>query len=176
MSKYLLVDQESERMFFRKVRESDFDSWLPFYHDPRSTQFWKGRPSDPREACREQFNGIFERYNRDLGGMNALVLKTSGELVGISGLLVQTVDGMEELEIGYSILPVYWKQGYALEAAVKCKQFAFGEGCSNSLISIIHVDNVPSRKVALKNGMLLDRSTIYKDNPVDIYRVMRDLS
>jgi RimJ/RimL family protein N-acetyltransferase len=91
--------------------------------------------------------------------------------VGICGLLVQTVDEIEELEIGYSVLPQFWQQGFAVEAAQKCKEFAFAHNFVSSLISIIHVDNIPSQKVALKNGMHLDKTTIYKDNPVHIFRV-----
>src|SRR5690606_4365610 len=159
MPNYLLEHQESERLLFRKLRPSDFGQWLPFYQNPKSTQYWKGLPSSPKEACKAQFDRVFERYENDLGGMNALILKTSGQLVGMCGLLVQTVDGVEELEIGYSILPRFWLQGFAFEAAEKCKHYAFREGFSNSLISIIHVDNVPSQKVASKNGMFLDITT-----------------
>ncbi|MEW2923185.1 GNAT family N-acetyltransferase [Muricauda sp. ANG21] len=173
MSKYLLENQSSERLLFRKIEPSDFEDWLPFYHNPKSTQFWDGLSSDPIEACQTQFNRIFERYENDLGGMNALILKETGELVGICGLLVQEVDGVEELEIGYSILPKFWLQGFAFEAAQKCKEFAFANNFSNSLISIIHVDNIPSQKVALKNGMYLDKTTDYKDNPVHIFRVTK---
>ncbi|MBA4746814.1 MAG: GNAT family N-acetyltransferase [Muricauda sp.] len=173
MPKYLLENQASERLIFRKLKASDFDDWLPFYHNPKSTRFWEGLPTDPVKACREQFNRVFERYEKDLGGMNALTSKESGELVGICGLLVQTVDNVRELEIGYSILPKYWLQGYAIEAAQKCKKYAFDNSFSDSLISIIHVDNIPSQKVAKKNGMCLDKTTTYKDNPVHIFRVNR---
>lgn len=171
MSKYLLENQETERLAFRQLKESDFEEWLPFYQNPKSTQFWEGLPNDPVVACREQFNRIFERYENDLGGMNALILKESGALVGICGLLVQTVDNIKELEIGYSVLPQFWLQGYAFEAAQKCKGFAFDNNFSASLISIIHVDNMPSQKVAEKNSMFLDKTTIYKNNPVHIFRV-----
>ncbi|MFC4219441.1 GNAT family N-acetyltransferase [Flagellimonas marina] len=173
MSKYLLENESSERLLFRKIAPSDFDDWLPFYRNPKSTQFWEGLPSDPTEACHTQFNRIFERYENDLGGMNALILKETGELVGICGLLVQVVDDVEELEIGYSVLPKFWLQGYAFEAAQKCKEYAFANKFSGSLISIIHVDNIPSQKVALKNGMYLDKTTDYKDNPVHIFRVTK---
>ncbi|MBR9853120.1 MAG: GNAT family N-acetyltransferase [Algicola sp.] len=171
MSKYLLEDQISERLLFRKLRTTDFKDWLPFYNDPRSTQYWDGLPTDPTEACETQFNRIFERYEHDLGGMNALILKESKKLVGICGLLVQTVDNIQELEIGYSILPNYWLQGFASEAAQKCKVFAFENNFSDSLISIIHVDNIPSQKVAINNGMHLDKTTVYNNNPVHIFRV-----
>lgn len=173
MSKYLLENKSSERLLFRRIAPSDFEAWLPFYYNPKSTQFWDGLPSDPIEACQTQFDRIFERYENDLGGMNALILKETGELVGICGLLVQTVDAIEELEIGYSVLPKFWLKGFAFEAAQKCKEYAFQNKFSESLISIIHVDNVPSQKVALKNGMHLDKTTSYKDNPVHIFRVTK---
>lgn len=171
MTKYLLEGQESNRLQFRRLVEKDFDKWLPFYKNPKSTKYWDGIPKNPKQACKEQFHKIFERYEKELGGMNALILKNTNTLVGICGLLVQTVDKNEELEIGYSVLPEYWRNGYAFEAAQKCKNFAFEENFASSLISIIHIDNIPSQKVALKNGMGLDKSTIYKTNPVHIYRI-----
>lgn len=173
MSKYLLDNQTSDRLLYRKLTDSDFEDWLPFYNDPRSTQYWDGLPKDPVEACKAQFERVFERYQNDLGGMNALILKESGKLIGICGLLVQTVDNVKELEIGYSILPNYWLKGLASEAARKCKAFAFENNFSYSLISIIHVDNIPSQKVAINNGMYLDKTTVYKNNPVHIFRVKR---
>ncbi|MGS0524795.1 GNAT family N-acetyltransferase [Zobellia nedashkovskayae] len=159
-------------MLFRKVHPSDFEAWLPFHEDKRSSEFWEGLPSDPKIACQEQFDRIFERYENNLGGMNALISKTSGEFIGLCGLLKQTVDEVDELEIGYSILPKYWKQGYASEAAIKCKNYAKEQSLAKSLISIIHINNLPSQKVALKNGMYLDKTTTYHNNPVHIFRVL----
>lgn len=169
---FLLNGEYSERLLFRKVLPSDFDAWLPFYKNPESTRFWEGLPQAPIEACQRQFDRIFERYEQNLGGMNALIHKETHQLIGLCGLLIQTVDDFEELEIGYSILPNYWRKGYAFEATQKCKLFARQNSLSDSLISIIHVDNLPSRKVALKNGMHLDKTTMYKNNPVGIYRVV----
>lgn len=172
MTKNLLLEgQETERLFFRKFEHSDLEEWLPFHKDPRSSQYWKGLPQDPVQACNEQFARLFERYDNNLGGMNALVNKITGKLIGMAGLLVQTVDDIQELEIGYSILPEYWENGFATEAAIKCRTYAFENKFSNSLISIIHIDNIPSQKVAINNGMYLEKTTTYKDNPVRIFRV-----
>lgn len=167
----LLIGQETERLTFRKFEATDFDNWLPFHQDPRSSQYWEGLPQEPNKACTEQFERIFERYEKNLGGMNALINKRSQELIGMAGLLIQNVDEMEELEIGYSILPEYWKKGFATEAAIKCKTYAFENIRPSSLISIIHIDNLPSQKVARNNGMQLDKTTVYKNNPVHIFRV-----
>lgn len=171
MTKYLLDGQESERLYFRKVLPSDFDTWLPFFYDPDSTKYWDGVPKDPRQACKEQFERIFERYQKNLGGMNALILKENNDLVGFCGLLLQEVDGVQEWEIGYALLPLYRKQGFAVEAARKCKDYAFENRLAPSLISIIQIHNLPSQKVALNNGMQNTKETVYKDNPVYIFRV-----
>jgi RimJ/RimL family protein N-acetyltransferase len=103
-----------------------------------------------------------------------LIEKDSGQLVGQCGLLVQEVDEKQELEIGYSILPDYRNKGYASEAAQKCRNFAFENNFSDSLISIIHVDNIRSEKVALNNGMRKTKSTIYKEIPVNIFRIHKN--
>tara|TARA_R110000737_G_scaffold77106_4_gene108067 strand:- start:2741 stop:3262 length:522 start_codon:yes stop_codon:yes gene_type:complete len=171
MLDYVMFNKESERLLFKKVTQSDFESWLPFHQEPLSSQYWSGIPKDPITACKEQFSRMFERYEEQSGGMNALFSKETNKLIGLAGLLVQHVNNKEELEIGYSILPEYWRQGYAFEAAKKCKEVAFENKWAESLISIIQVNNIPSQKIALKNGMYIDFSTTYKDNPVRIFRI-----
>jgi len=166
---YLLAGEESQRLRFRKVAPADFKTWLPFHQEPKSTQYWEGLPKDPEIACKMQFQQIFQRYENKLGGMNALISKETATLIGMCGLLMQEVDGERKLEIGYSILPQYWRQGFAFEAAQKCKEYAFSHQLASHLISIIHVANVPSQKVALKNGMVLEKTTSYKNNPVHIF-------
>ena len=166
----LLEGQESERLLFRKVREEDFNDWLPFHQEPESSRHFAGDPGEPLEACQRWFDKVFHRYDNGLGGHNALISKETGKLIGMCGLLIQTVDGIEELEIGYSILPEYWKQGYASEAAIKCKEFAVAHQLRESIISIIHIENRGSRKVAENNDMYLDKTTAYKGIPVHIFR------
>lgn len=168
---YLLEGEHSERLLFRKLVDSDFNSWLPFHQDPRTSGKWIGEPIDPKIACREWFSKANYRYKNNLGGLNALVDCKTGEFIGQCGLIVQTVDGNKELEIGYSILPIHWNKGYATEAAKKCMTYAFQNRLANSLISIIHIDNTSSIQVAIKLGMYKDKTTEYQNNPVHIYRV-----
>lgn len=92
MSKFLLTGQETDRLFFRRLQQSDFDAWLPFHQDPRTSEFWTGLPKNPQTACRQDFDRTFFRYENNLGGKQAMILKSSGEFIGLSGLLVQEVD------------------------------------------------------------------------------------
>jgi RimJ/RimL family protein N-acetyltransferase len=170
---FLLRTQETIRLLFNETSLNDFNSWLPFFEDPETSKHWVEEKETPRVACEKWYARQFERYNKGLGGINALIEKSSGKLVGHVGLIVQQVDGAAELEIAYSLLPEFWGKGYAIEAAQKCKSIAFQDYQVPSLISIISLTNLPSQKVATKNGMRIDKRTIYKRNEVFIFRITR---
>ena len=171
--KYLLDGVETERLVFRRIRESDFNEWLKFFEDPNTSKHWVEEREEPVIACRKWYQKQLWRYENEKGGMNALVEKSSGKLIGHCGLLVQTVDEITELEIGYSLLPEFWNMGYAFEAASHCRVFAFNNDFSKSLISIISLTNLPSQKVAIKNNMTIEKETIYHGNRVYIFRVYK---
>lgn len=168
---FQLVDQESERLIYRTITESDFNAWLSFYDDPESMRYIQpGISGTNEEKCRAWFDRLKWRTENNLGTMNALIEKESGLLVGQCGLLIQTIDGIEELEIGYSILPTFRNKGYASEAAQKCKHFAFKNNFSDNVISCILIGNKQSEKVALNNGMTLERITENKGETIQVFR------
>jgi RimJ/RimL family protein N-acetyltransferase len=168
---FQLIDQKSERLIYRTITESDFNTWMSFYDDPDSMRYIQpGITGSNEEKCRAWFDRLKWRTENNLGTMNALIEKESGHLVGQCGLLIQTIDGVEELEIGYSILPTFRNKGYASEAAQKCKHFAFANYFSDSVISCILIGNTHSEKVALNNGMTLDKITQDKGETIQVFR------
>ncbi len=170
--KYLLENKESERLRYRTLKESDFEWWMEFASNQEATRYFDFSGNlNSKEFCRLWFDKVFDRYKNNSGGHNVLIEKETGKSVGMCGLLIQEVDGIEELEIGYSIHPKFWNMGFASEAAKKCREFAFANNYAKSIISIVHVDNVASAKVAQNNGMFLDKTTEYKGIPVNIFRV-----
>ncbi len=170
--KYLLDGQQSERLNYRNLEETDFDWWMEFSSDSDSTRFF-GFPENltSSEFCKLWFTKVFDRYKNELGGHNVLIERITGKPVGMCGLLVQEVDGIKELEIGYSLHPDFRGRGFATEAAQKCRNFAFENNFAESLISIVHVENNQSSKVALRNGMKHEKKTVYKEIPVNIFRI-----
>ncbi len=171
--KYLLEPEETARLKFRKVNEGDFNQWLEFFRDSSSFEHWAGKFEKPEVECKKWFARQAERYENNEGGMNALIEKGSGKLVGYSGLLVQIVDGARELEVAYSLLPAFRNNGFASEASKKCCDFAFENNFADSLISIISLTNTPSANVARKNKMRIDKQTVYKENQVNIFRITK---
>lgn len=171
--KYLLENEETSRINFRKVDISDFIQWLAFFKDPSSFEHWTGQFEAPEIECKKWYQRQFERYENDEGGMNALIEKNSEKLIGHCGLLVQIINEVKELEIGYSLLPSFRNKGFATEAAKKCIDFGFENNFAESLISIISLTNSSSANVAIKNGMKLEEQSVYKENQVNIFRIRK---
>lgn len=168
---YLFPGLRTSRLVFRLLREDDFALCLPFFKHPLSHRYWDAAGKDPLTLCTEWFSKQQWRYVSHRGGAMAVTDKATGTLYGWCGLLLQEVDGKQELEVGYSLLPEHWGKGIATEAAGACLAAAFENNLAGSVISIIQVDNMPSRRVATKIGMVIDRQTTYHGNPVWIYRI-----
>jgi RimJ/RimL family protein N-acetyltransferase len=98
-----------------------------------------------------------ENYARDGFGL-WILHDSSGAFVGDCGLTWQVVDGVEDLEVGYHVLPRFQGLGLATEAALACREFARSRGIER-LIAIIHPDNRPSQRVAEKMGLSAEKDT-----------------
>lgn len=172
---FMLHHESSERLSYRLLEDTDKEAWLAFYEDPDCLKFIQpDLTGNAAEKCDTWFKRVYFRYENNLGGMNALIEKNSNQLVGQCGLLIQIIDAVEELEIGYSILPNYRNQGFALEAARKCKEFAREHQLSNSLVSCIMDGNIFSEQVALKNGMHYEKTTFNNGYKINVFRIVVD--
>ena len=73
-----------------------------------------------------------------------MILNFTGELIGDCGLVRQTVDGTDEIEIGYHVRRDQWGHGYASEAARACRDYGFANLKVDKLISLIRPENIAS--------------------------------
>src|SRR5438046_10760586 len=90
---------------------------------------------------------ILRRYQEDGHGLWAMILKSSGEVIGDCGLTVQDVDGQNEIEIGYHVRRDLWGQGLAIEAARACRDYWFAHLPVERLVPLMRPNNPPARRV-----------------------------
>ena len=173
---YLLTNQQTQRLKFRTLDESDFDTWLEFFKNKQCIINVGMNPDlTPQELCKIWFKKSLGRYENNTGGMNVMINKQNNDFIGLCGLLVQNVEGVECLEVGYSILPKHWGQGYASEASQKCRDYAFENNLVESLISMVIEGNIGSEKVARKNGMRLEKPLDdYEGLKVNVFKIEKD--
>ena len=108
----------------------------------------------------------------------AVVLRSTGEMVGQAGLTWQDCEGQPVLEVGYLLKKRFWHQGYASEAARACRDYAFRVLGAEKVSSIIKTDNLASIRVAQRNGMAREKAFTahYYNVPVPhyLYTVWKD--
>jgi RimJ/RimL family protein N-acetyltransferase len=100
-------------------------------------------------------------------------LKQTEEVIGDCGILLQQVEGERFYEIGYHLRRDQWHQGLATEAAIACRDWAFAHLKTNRLISLIRPENLPSRRVAERNGMTVWKEVNWRGLPHCVYSIER---
>src|SRR5699024_5557234 len=106
------------------------------------------------EEARDWLRRQRGRYARDGIGLWAVVEKCSGEMVGQCGLTWQ--DGGRRppvVEGGERRGGAAGHRGCAAEAARACRDYAFDRLGAGEVFSIIRDSNLPSQRVARRNGM-----------------------
>lgn len=172
---------ESERLVIRSFQSAD----LIDIHRILDLTFGDGSKIDDPEAIAEraswlQWSILSHKWYPTLYqppyGERAIVLKSSGELIGSIGL-VPCLDSFEQLpsldtgrvppgyrsaEVGlfWAIDPEHQKRGYASEAARALIDYAFRELKLMRIIATTEYDNLASQAVMRKVGMRIERNPL----------------
>lgn len=157
---------ETERLYLREMKQSDFDSLCKILQDEDTMYAYEGAFSD--DEVHEWLDRQIARYQKWNFGLWAVILKETDEMIGQCGLTMQTWKDTEVLEIGYLFNRDYWHRGYATEAAKACKQYAFEVLEAEEICSIIRDTNIASQNVAIRNGMTARDSWIKYYRGVDM--------
>ena len=163
---------ETSRLILREFLEEDVEPLALVLSDPETMRFYPA-PFD-RAGVEEWIARNRRRYAEYGHGLWAMILKSSGELIGDCGLTVQNVDGANEVEIGYHVRRDLWGQGLATEAARACRDLGFARLKVERLISLIRPENLQSRRVAEKNGMSIWKEMMWHDLRHLVYAIHRD--
>lgn len=165
---------ETARLRLRPLEMTDADALNVIQSDPVHMRFYP-HPFSLQES-RAWIDRMRERYERDGFGLLAVEDRATGEFLGNVGPILQHVDGVDEVELGWSITPARARQGIATEAALACRDWAFAALPRDHVISLILPDNVPSRGVADHLGMTVWKEVTWgTEKPMThfVYRVDR---
>jgi RimJ/RimL family protein N-acetyltransferase len=126
-----------------------------------------------REFVRDGIHRSLESYRKHGYGLFGVELKSTGRFIGDCGLVWQDLDARQELEVGYHFHRSHWGQGYATEAAGACIQYAFCTAGVDHVISLIRPENIPSQRVAERNGLRVAGQVVWKELLHDVWKKNR---
>lgn len=142
---------ETDRLVLSGWRMDQIDDLYRLHGDPVVARYLTehGRPWTPEEMQSALAHWI-ELFDRQKMGKLRVTRKSDGALVGRCGFGVYGPD--EVPEIGYSLFPDYWGNGYAFEAANALKDWYWRETDRPHFIGLADVRNEASLKVLRKLG------------------------
>lgn len=158
---------QTQRLRLRQYTSDDLDDLAQMFADEELMRFYSRTKSREESLAWIDWNlGLYEERGF---GLWALELRGTSEFIGDCGLTPQTVQGVTDVEIGWHTKRVHWSKGLATEAATACRDYALLRLGLSRLISIIHPDNVASRRVAEKIGMKVELEVPHGASPKVIY-------
>lgn len=163
---------ETKRLYLREMTEADFPALYDVLGDSDNMVHYSYTFDEKR--VRNWITKNIERYNTLGFGLWAVVLKETGQMIGDCGLSMQVINGSIKPEIGYHIHRKFQRQGYAKEAAQKCRDWAFENTPFQMIYSYMKESNVASYTTVISNGM--KKIEEYKDTEQDkiiVYGISR---
>lgn len=136
---------------------SDLDALHAIQSDPVHMRFYP-RPFS-REESRAWIERQLQRQRVDGLALWAIDDRATGGFLGCCGPVVQFVDGVREVELGWSVTPARSGQGIATEAAMAWRDHCLDALRLGHVISLVRPENLPSRRVAEKIGMSVWKET-----------------
>lgn len=162
---------ETARLLLRGFVPEDAEALARVLSDPETMRHYPA-PLD-RVQVEEWIARNRQRYSEDGVGLWAMVLKTTNEVIGDCGIIRQQVEGEYLYEVGYHLRRDLWRQGLATEAAIACRDWGFANLGVERIISLIRPENLPSRRVAERNGMAIWKEVNWRGLRHYVYSVNR---
>jgi RimJ/RimL family protein N-acetyltransferase len=165
---------ETERLSLRTWREGDWEPLHETYGDPEVTR-WLGRSPGPKEFTAYAVGRMSMHWEAHGFGMWAVIDRASNEMIGRVGLMFHPKWPVDEhkTEIGWTLRRSAWGRGYATEAGLAARDWAFGNLSIMRLISMTDPENHRSQAVMKRLGLTFRGEADYEGHHNVYYAIDR---
>ena len=133
----------------RRPVEADRSRFVELFTDEAFTVFSGGVHTV--ESANDRFDRMLAVAAVVPYGKQPVIERSSGAIVGYTGVDSIVFAGVDRLEWGWRFVPEARGRGYATEATIAL--LAIADGCDDGeMLCLMHPDNRPSRRVADKVG------------------------
>lgn len=159
----IIVIAETARLKIRQLTVDDAAFVLKLTNEP-STIENIGDKGLRTIADAEQFilKGPWtEQHDRGYGQF-AIELKVGGELIGVCGILYRVK--LDLTDVGFALLPAFWRQGFAFEAASAVMDYGHDVLGVPNITGLTSDTNTASINLLKKLGMRYEKMVSMSDN------------
>jgi RimJ/RimL family protein N-acetyltransferase len=163
----MTAEIETARLALTRLSGDDGEFIIRVLNEPSFLRYIGDRGvrtlDDARRYIRDGPAAGYARYGH---GLMRVGLKPGGTPIGMCGVLRR--DTLPEPDLGFSLLPEYWSQGYAFEAAEAVMRHARGVLHLGRILAITTTDNEPSMRLLGKLGFRFDRLVRLGEDPTEL--------
>ncbi len=143
----------TKRLVLRPFVAEDLDE-LAVIHGEETFWWYPLRAAMSKEETRQFLERMVARYGSDGFGIEALIDRASGSMIGWAGLAVPHFlpEILPAVEVGWRLSRAYWGNGLATEAGAAAVDFGFTTGGLDRIVSIYEPENAASGRVMDRLG------------------------
>lgn len=167
------VSLETPRLRLRQWRPEDLDGFAALMAEPEVARFLS-HDQQPMDRATAWWHMALLVGHWGMRGYGLFVVeeKATGAWVGRVG--PWQPEGWPGFEIGWALRRQFWGKGYATEAARAAGNWAFAEFGLTRIVSLIHDDNLASRKVAARLGETAGEQVQHAGQPHTVWSASRE--
>lgn len=154
---------ETKRLILREFRVDDAEFILNLLNTPGWLKYIGDKNVRTREdAVSYLENGPIKSYKENGFGLWMTLLKNTKTPIGMCGLINR--DSLEDIDIGFALLPEYSNSGYGYEIAQATMDYAYDSLGIRKVVAITNSNNIRSIKLLNKLGLHFERKIKLSDD------------
>lgn len=147
---------ETDRLRLRRLTPEDAEFILRLLNEPSFIQNVGDKGVRTLADSRSYIvNGPIASYEKFGFGLWLMESRETNLPVGICGLLKR--DALDDVDIGYALVPEFWSKGYALESTLGVMSYARKTLGLKRVLAITSADNQSSIRLLNKIGFQFER-------------------
>ena len=169
------AEARTERLLCRRPFAGDAHDYRALLTDDQVAAWLRPPPLPPFRAGEPEALLTKDIAHWEAHGFGpwSLIDRESGAFAGRGGLCWTQVNGERAVELPWALLPEFWNDGLATEAALAALAAARRVGIPE-VISLALLENSPSRRVMEKAGLRFEDEVEHVGLPHALYRLRLD--
>lgn len=171
MNTYII---ETERLRLREFDSTDGELIFELLNSQGWLKYIGSRSIATIDDAVNYIETKLQKGYRESGfGFYLVELKATGVKTGMCGLVKR--EGLDDVDIGFALLPQYENKGYAYESSMAVIQYAKNKLKINKLAAITMPSNLTSVKLLEKLGMKFDKKISLPGDPEELFLYKMEL-
>jgi [ribosomal protein S5]-alanine N-acetyltransferase len=164
---------ETDRMVAKRITKDAFEDLVHMHQDERAMATLGGVRSI--EETRKNLDWNLKQWDDNGFGLWLFRSKITDQLIGRGGIRRVPIGDVEEVELGFALMPEHWGQGLATEMAKASCEIAFEKLNLDSIVSFTLTTNLSSQRVMEKVGFKYEKNIELGGEPHVLYRLSADI-